>query len=230
MTPAQFIQKCLDQWEGLGTAPRTRFRLTCFVCSSVFFLPRRGFCVHKFLPSFIASAEKGGKRMFYACFNMHLKSKSIRNDSENAKGFRHRLLIHDALRKAAYFRANPCYHWRSSPTEVIFHLRTCALMTVWGGAAGTEIQTPCSQRMQYQSRGEEGSSTLYIKLVPYDKVLIPFCLIPVLIITLGWTYKIDFFLMLFWIFPSWSAKPCFSIFLYLSCFLSHCPEPILHFY
>lgn len=58
--------------------------------------------------------------------------------------------------KAEYFRANPCSDWRGSPTEVIFHLRTCALMTVRGGAAGAEIQTPCSQHMQYQSRGEEG--------------------------------------------------------------------------
>ena len=95
--------------------------------------------------------------MFYACHNVHLKSKSIRNDGKKkAKGFRQGLLIHDALRKAAYFRANPCYHWRSSPTEVIFHLRTCALMTVRGGAAGAEIQTPCSQHMQYQSREEVG--------------------------------------------------------------------------
>lgn len=86
--------------------------------------------MHEFPPSFIAAALTGERPMFYACLNMHLKSKSIRNDSENAKGFHQRLLIHDALRKATYFRANPCYHWRSSPTEVIFHLRTCALMTV----------------------------------------------------------------------------------------------------
>ncbi len=107
--------------------------------------------MQEFPPSFIASAVRGEKRMFYACLNMHLKSKSIKNDSENAKGFHQRLLIHDVLRKATYFRANPCYHWRSSPTEVIFHLRTCALMTVGGAASGAEIQTPCSQHMQYQS-------------------------------------------------------------------------------
>lgn len=76
--------------------------------------------------------------MFYACLNMHLKSKSIRNDSENAKGFHQSLLIHDALRKATYFRANPCYHGRSSPTEVIFHPRTCTLMTVGGASAGMD--------------------------------------------------------------------------------------------
>lgn len=79
-----------------------------------------------------------GRGMFYACLNMHLKSKSIRNDSENAKGFHQCLLIHDALRKATYFRANSCYHRRSSTTEVIFHLRTCTLMTVWGAGAGMD--------------------------------------------------------------------------------------------
>lgn len=123
----------------------------CFVCSSVFLLQWRG-CASFLLHSLWLQCWGGG--MFYACLNMHLKSKSIRNDSENAKGFHRHLLIHDALRKATHFRANPCYHWRGSPTEVIFYLRTCTLMTVWGAAAGTEIQTPCSQHMQYQSRGE----------------------------------------------------------------------------
>lgn len=56
-----------------------------------------------------------GGEMFYACLNMHLKSKSIRNDSENAKGFHQRLLIHDALRKATYFRANSCYRRKKLP-------------------------------------------------------------------------------------------------------------------
>lgn len=43
--------------------------------------------MHKFLPSFIVAAKGGRRRMFYACPNMHLESKSIRNDGENAKGF-----------------------------------------------------------------------------------------------------------------------------------------------
>lgn len=59
--------------------------------------------MHEFPPSFIAAAVRGEKWMFYACLNMHLKSKSIRNDSENAKGFHQRLLIHDALRKSNVF-------------------------------------------------------------------------------------------------------------------------------
>lgn len=108
--------------------------------------------------------QKGGGG---GCF-MHapiciLKAKALGTMVKMQKVFRKRLLIHDALRKATYFRANPCYHWRSSPTEVIFHLRTCALMTVRGGAAWTEKQTPCSQHMQYQSREEEGNF-LYITL------------------------------------------------------------------
>lgn len=87
----------------------------------------------------LCGCSEGGGGMFYACLNMHLKSKSIRNDSENAKGFHQSLLIHDALRKATYFRANSCYHLGSThPTEVIFHLRTCTLMTVWGAAAGMD--------------------------------------------------------------------------------------------
>lgn len=91
--------------------------------------------MHKFLPSFIVAAKGGRRRMFYACPICILKAKALGTMVKMQKVFRIRLLIHDALRKATYFRANPCYHWRSSPTEVIFHLRTCALMTVRGGAA-----------------------------------------------------------------------------------------------
>lgn len=52
--------------------------------------------------------------MFYACLNMHLESRSIRNDTEAF--FYLCLVIHETLReKAADFRANPCYHERRDP-------------------------------------------------------------------------------------------------------------------
>lgn len=85
----------------------------------LYFWREEGSSKHKCLLSFFLWLQRcvcveGGCKMFYACLNMHLKSKSIRNDTENAKGFHQRLLIHDALRKATYFRANSCYHRRSS--------------------------------------------------------------------------------------------------------------------
>lgn len=113
------------------------FRISCFVCSCG--VRRVCWGTNVFYHSLWLQRGEG---MFYACLNMHLKSKSIRNDSENAKGFHQSSLIHDALRKATYFRANSCYHLGSTPphthTEVIFHLRTCTLMTVWGAAAGMD--------------------------------------------------------------------------------------------
>lgn len=150
---------------GLGVAPRTHLDLNVLFVHLFSFCHEEGFVCARVSSIIHCGCSEGGKRMFYACLNMHLKSKGISNDSENAKGFHQRLLIHDALRKATYFRANPCYHWRSSPTEVIFHLRTCALMTVWGAATGTEIQTPCSQHMKYQSREEEGSPPYNLRTV-----------------------------------------------------------------
>ena len=143
------------------------YQFCLFTC--VLFAVKRFLCAQVSSIIHCGSGEEG-KKMFYACLNMHLKSKSIRNDSENAKGFHHCLLIHDAPRKATYFRANPCYHWRGSPHRSHFppedmrfndSFRWCR----WN--RDTDSMFTMHAISKQWGRGE-----LYIKLRLYDEVFV----------------------------------------------------------
>lgn len=89
--------------------------------------------------------------MFYACHNVHFKSKSIKNDSKKKmqKVFVNVYLFMTCREKQSILEQIHVMIGEASPTKVIFHLRTCALMTVRGGAASAQIS--CSKQMQYQS-------------------------------------------------------------------------------
>lgn len=133
--------------------------------------------------------DGGRERMFYACLNMHLKSKSIRNDSEK-------------MQNGGVFRRTFTYSWRAEkkqrileqihviigeapppppphrshfpPEDMRFNdsLRCCR----WNRDTDSMFTTHAISKQE--GGGGGGRSSPYIKLVLYDKVMMPLHLIP----------------------------------------------------